>query len=264
MNRNDPFDNLAAWRSNQDQPWNRLRYQMVEANLRRCIGGQAALHVLDAGGGDGRDALALARLGHHVLIIDRAPTLLAAAQRSAAAAGLAHHIRTQAADIAGGDLPCDKAGFDLVLCHNVLQYLDEPQHLLRALARSLRAGGLLSLLIPNPASETLRLAIRQHNFDAALASLDAETHRNLFYGVDMQLYDLQTLWSMVADVGLARVAYFGVRCINDYIVDDQVKFSAAGFDHLAALEQAMGARSPYRDVARMWQIIAQKPGDEQG
>lgn len=264
LSPNDHFDDLAAWRQNQDKPWNRLRYQLVAANLRQWVGGRSSLIVLDAGGGDGRDARALALSGHNILIIDRAPTLLAEAERSAADAGVADRIRTQQADIIADDWLVDDARFDLVLCHNVLQYLDQPERLLRALARSLCEGGLLSLLIPNPASEPLRQAIQQRNLDAALASIDATTHRNHFYDVEMHLHDLPSIQLMLANAGLTPMTYYGVRCVNDYILDDEVKFSEEGFGRLLALEEAMGSRSPYRDIARLWQIIARKQVDEQG
>lgn len=258
MNPNSHFDNLDAWRQNQARPWNRLRYLLVEANLQRVIGDSAPLRVIDVGGGDGRDALPLALRGHNVLVLDDAPAMLAETERRAKEAGAGDRICTQRIDVAGGELPVAVESFDLVLCHNVLQYLPDPAHLLRLMANTLRPGGWLSLLIPNPASETLRHALQQRDLPAALASLDATTHCNHFYGVEMHLYDLPALWAMLAAAGLTPIEYHGVRCVNDYIGDDAVKSGAEGFERLLALEQAMGTRSPYRDIARLWQIIARK------
>ena len=56
VNAADFAGRLDAWRLNQDQPWNRLRYRLVDANLVEAIGAAGGLAILDIGGGDGRDA----------------------------------------------------------------------------------------------------------------------------------------------------------------------------------------------------------------
>ena len=256
---NEQADALSAWRHNQDQPWNRLRYRLVEANLQRCIGDGVAWRVLDVGGGDGRDALPLAQRGHTVHLLDRDAAMLAEAERCAAELGVANRIRTQLTDVDANALPVTSDSYDLVLCHNLLQYLPDPAPLLRGMAQALRPGGWLSLLSPNPVAETLRLALQQHDLAAAHASLTATTHRNHFYGVEMHLRDLAAWRSLLAAAGFEGIEYTGVRCVNDYIDDDAVKFSEAGFVQLLALETALGPRSPYRDIARLWQITARRP-----
>ena len=258
MNTASHFGDLDAWRRNQEQPWNRLRYLLVAANLQRLIGGGGGWRVLDIGGGDGRDALPLARAGHDVTVLDSSPVMLAEARRRAEEAGVGTAIHTQLVDVAGDDLPTTLVGFDLVICHNLLQYLSDPARLLRAAADALAAGGWFSLLIPNPASEPLRQAIRQHDLPAALSSLDAATHRSQFYGVEVRLYRLAELQEMLSATGLTPVDYLGVRCVNDYIGDDERKFGVSGFEQLLALEEAMSTSSPYRDIARFWQVLARR------
>jgi len=250
---------LAAWRRNQDQPWNRLRYLLVAANLQRLMDAGSAWRVLDVGAGDGRDALPLAQRGHAVLLLDRSVAMLTEAERCAAELGVSNCIRTRQVDITAAALPPAPEGYDLVLCHNVLQYLPEPTPLLRAMARVLRPGGWLSLLIPNPAAETLRLALQQHDLSAALASLTATSHRNHFYGVEMHLRALPAWFDLLSAAGFEAIDYAGVRCVNDYIRDDAVKFGEDRFPQLLALERALGVRSPYRDIARLWQITARTP-----
>ncbi|MBE2236553.1 MAG: methyltransferase domain-containing protein [Caldilineaceae bacterium] len=250
---------FAAWQHSQEQPWNRLRYLLVEATLRRLIGDQASLHVLDVGGGDGRDALPLARQGHTVLVLDYVSEMLAAATQRAAEAGLQERVAVQLANVGAGDLPVVPGSYDLVLCHNVLQYLHNPARLLQASAAALRPGGWFSLLVPNPASEALRQALQQHDLCAARASLDAATHRTILFDADIHLVERPALWNMLAAANLTPIDYYGVRCVNDYLHDDERKFSEEGFVQLMALELAMGQRSPYRDIARLWQIVARKP-----
>ncbi len=159
-------------------------------------------------------------------------------------------------------LPVAPGAFDLVFCHNVLQYLPDPLPLLRTMGRALQPGGWLSLLVPDPASEALRLALQQHDLPAVFASLDATTHRNLLFDAEVRLLDRPALWALRTAAGLTPVETYGVRCVNDYIREDAVKFSGEGCAQLLALELAMGQRSPYRDIARLWQIVVRRPEGE--
>nr|WP_281372921.1 methyltransferase domain-containing protein [Kineococcus aurantiacus] len=114
---------------------------------------------MDAGGGDGRDAVELARLGHDVTVLDSSGRALAAAQERAAEAGVAHRVRTVDADLddiaALAALTHHRAGgsgsFDLVLCHDVLPArgtLAQVVADVAALTSSVHAGGAVSLLAP--------------------------------------------------------------------------------------------------------------------
>ncbi|WP_432513257.1 methyltransferase domain-containing protein [Kineococcus sp. SYSU DK001] len=124
--------------------------------------GSPPLRVLDAGGGDGRDAVDLARLGHEVTVLDSSGRALAAAQERAAGAGVAHRVRTVDADLddvaALAAITHHRAGgsgsFDLVLCHDVLPArgtLAQVVSDVAALTSSVRAGGAISLLAPSGA-----------------------------------------------------------------------------------------------------------------
>ena len=81
--------------------------------------------ILDAGGGSGHIAVRLARLGHSVVLCDVSDEMLAKAATRAADAGVTdaidlRHMSIRAfADIADAE-------FDLVLCHAVLEWLEDP------------------------------------------------------------------------------------------------------------------------------------------
>ncbi|WP_369055727.1 class I SAM-dependent methyltransferase [Kineococcus terrestris] len=123
--------------------------------------GPAPWRVLDAGGGEGRDAVVLAALGHEVTVLDRLPAALEQARTAAALAGVADRVRTVAADLddlaALAALTRHRAGgsgsFDVVCCHDVLHQrgsVARAEADVAALTSSLRPGGHLSLTVPPP------------------------------------------------------------------------------------------------------------------
>ena len=64
------FDqSVERWLAEQHMPWSRIKYAVTQANLRRHLGA-GPLRILDAGGGNGLESLALAAGGHHVTLVD--------------------------------------------------------------------------------------------------------------------------------------------------------------------------------------------------
>jgi SAM-dependent methyltransferase len=120
--------------------------EVILAALPRRSGG---VRVLDLGGGTGGLAVQLAGHGHEVTVVDPSPDSLAALSRRAAETATTDRIRGLQGDAAAvADLlPADSV--DLVLCHSVLEVVDDPVAALRAAVQVLRPDGLLSLLVAN-------------------------------------------------------------------------------------------------------------------
>ncbi|MEV7452534.1 class I SAM-dependent methyltransferase, partial [Streptomyces nigra] len=107
------------------------------------------LRVLDVGMGQGTQALRLARAGHQVTGVERDATMIAAARARLAGEpeGIRERVRLVQSDGRDTGVHFLPGSFDVVLCHGVLMYVDEPDPLLAGLARMLAPGGLLSLLV---------------------------------------------------------------------------------------------------------------------
>ncbi|HET6261737.1 MAG TPA: methyltransferase domain-containing protein, partial [Chloroflexia bacterium] len=146
MPSTEPFDaNASAFSDYQRSPWGRLLHDIAAANVQRHLDGQP-LRVLDAGGGSGVDAILFAGAGHAVTIIEPSVELVGQARANAGAAGVNARMEFHQAKIA--DIPrlFPVAQFDLVLCHNVLQYVDDMAGALGAICQALLPGGLLSVV----------------------------------------------------------------------------------------------------------------------
>ena len=88
--------------------------------------GREALDVLDTGGGTGNFAVPVARLGHRVTVVDPSPNALFALERRAAEAGVADRVQGVQGDAHGLFDVVERGGYDVVLCHGVLEYVDDP------------------------------------------------------------------------------------------------------------------------------------------
>lgn len=170
---------LTAWRQWQESPWGQQRFALAEANVSRHIGPGSA--VLDLAGADGGDAIRLAQQGHRVTIVDITPAMLDAATERAQAAGV--DIACVEADAL--DLPNDIGVFDVVLCHNLLQYVPDPVPVLKAAVKVLHPNGFLSVMTVADG------AARTHMFDAPTA-----------------VHTVEEIDSVLVDLGCAVVDHY--------------------------------------------------------
>ncbi|HLF27660.1 MAG TPA: methyltransferase domain-containing protein [Anaerolineae bacterium] len=204
-----PFDaNVPAWKEGQNAPWGRLRYNLTRANLSRHLPDRP-LRILDAGGGNGLEAIEYAQQGHAVTLVDFSDGMLAEAHRVAEAQGVADRITFHRAELTSIPALFPEPGFDLALCHNVVQYVDDAAALLRAVCHPLKVDGLLSLIGINRYSELYRLALMRLDLAGALISLDATTAPTLTFGVPMRLYTIEELREPLHSAGCAVVGQYG-------------------------------------------------------
>ncbi|UYM05367.1 methyltransferase domain-containing protein [Solicola gregarius] len=131
------------------------------------------LEIVDVGGGTGGLAVRVAELGHRVVVIDPSPNALASLHRRAADTGVEQLVRGVQGDAADlGGVVADSSA-DLVLCHGVLDVVDEPARALERIHIALRPGGVLSVVVPGRAAGVLARALAGQ-FERARALLDAQ------------------------------------------------------------------------------------------
>ena len=85
-----------------------------------------ALDVVDLGGGTGGMAIPLAARGHQVRVVDPSPDALAALERRTADAGLTGRIAGLQGDAAELASLIGERQADVVVCHRVLEVVDDP------------------------------------------------------------------------------------------------------------------------------------------
>ncbi len=251
------FDAEAAdFEASLAEPWNRLKYELALENLLEQLPASPgeSLRVLDAGGGTGELGLRLAERGHALTLLDPSAAMLAIARDKAALSDVAERCRfLQAAvealpDALGGER------FDVVLCHNVLEYVDDPPTVMRGLGATLRPGGLLSLVAMNSYALPLRSLLQRGEPEEALAAFGRREFTNRF-GITARTFEPATLVALVRGAGLALVAWYGLRMFYDYTADPR-KTEPQYYEAVKRLEIAARAADPYRQIGRDIHLLA--------
>lgn len=241
-----------------ETPEGRLRSDLAFANLQEFLPPLQAtrpLRALDLGGGTGATAVRLARLGIPVTLLDSSPAMLEIAQRTAQEAGVADKVVLQHGDAAQLTSLFQARSFDLILCHNVLEYCDQPGSVLRSAVRGLRdSSAILSLLVRNQAGEVFKAAIQAGDLAAAKDGLTAEWGQEALFGGRVRLFTPDGLRAMLTEASLAAIAERGVRVLADYL-PPQVSRSA-DYERIFELERTLGSRPEYAAVARYIHCLA--------
>jgi len=252
------FDNrFSNWNKEVDLPWQKLKYKLSQANLERHLS-QNQMQILDAGGGNGIDAITLAKQGHFVDIVDYSQEMLADVHRRIEEANVSKRVATYLDDVKNILALFPDTRFDLILCHNVLQYVDDIPRLFRNFSKLLKPKGIISVLSVNRYSIPYHAAFIDTDLDQAFAKLDARKSQTKIFDNEMENYSAEETKEMLANAGIIPEGDYGIRCICDYWGDNERKLDPAIFEKIERLEFGLTNLYPYKLLARYFQIIGRK------
>jgi S-adenosylmethionine-dependent methyltransferase len=255
---NERFQSGAKQYANYlETPEGRLRSDLAFANLQDFIPLQAnsSLCALDLGGGTGAAAVRLARLGIHVTLLDCSLAILDIAKRAVGEAGVTNKVVLQHGDVGQLGNLFHTRSFDVIVCHNVLEYCDDPGAVLRGVAWALRdSSAILSVLVRNQTGEVLKAALQAGDLAAAENSLTAEWGQESLYGGRVRLFTPDGLRALLTEASLRVIAERGVRVLADYL-PSRVSRTAA-YERIFELELKLGSRPEFAAVSRYTQCLA--------
>ena len=247
-----------------ETPEGRLRADLALANLAEFLPASAqvsSLHALDVGCGTGATGVHLARLGMHVTLLDSSAAMLALAEQTIDEAGVRDRITIKHGDAAQLADIFQAESVDVLLCHNLLEYLDDPATVLRSAVCVMRdSSSILSVLVRNQAGESLKAALQAGDLIAAENTLTADWGQESLFGGKVRLFTPEAFESMLTDACLRIAARRGVRVIADYL-PAQISRSAE-YERIFALEQKLGKRQAFFGVARYIQCLASRASHE--
>jgi len=265
MNELSANDDFERFRSGADKyaayletPEGRLRLDLAFANLQEFLPqDMRSLHALDLGAGTGATAVRLAQLGLHVTLLDPSPSMLDFANRAAQEAGVTGRIALKQGDASQLASLFDAESFDLILCHNVLEFVDDPCAVLRDAARALRdSSGIISALVRNQPGEVLKAALLNGDLAATERNLTAGWGDESLYGGRVRLFTAESLKAMLVAASLAVTAERGVRVISDYLPPSISRNDE--YDQIFELERKLGSRPEFAAIARYTHCLAQR------
>lgn len=215
--------------------------------------------VIDVGGGAGRIAVPLARMGCELTILDPSREALGRAREALDEEAAVTRRRVRLVPGCGEEAPdlFGEATFDAATCHGVLPFVEDPEPLLQALVKLVRPGGSISVLAKNAGALAMRPAL-QGRYRKALHSLDANRDEGPL-GAPTRADTVAGLRGTLEAAGAELIGWRGVRIFTDHLGDAPVIPEV--LEDVLELEWEAGQKDPYRGVARWIHLLARRvPG----
>lgn len=196
--------NIQAYLENLQQPWGQIYYDILFAQLKDIKGKR----VLDFGSGFGLVANHLAK-DNQVLAVEPNQEMVALRVQD--------HPYQQCVGSLDQLASLEDASFEVILCHNVLEYVEDRKVILKEFTRLLKPGGLLSIVKHNEVGRVLQTVVFENDTQKAL---------DLLAGQDYQ----------------------GIRVFYA-LQDNHFKGQEGWRESMLKMELAVCQESPYRDIA---------------
>ena len=212
--------------------WEYLQKRMTWDQLGQVRGRR----VRDFGCGNGATAAHLAALGNEVVAADPAPP-----PPGERFSGDVLSLEGSLEALEGLE------DFDLILCHNVLEYVEDKPTLVRALADRLKSGGTLSLVKHNRPGRVMQMAVLLNAFDRAKALLDgADDGQAEAYGA-IRYYEDGDVTRWATELRLEKT--LGQRTFWDLQQNQDIQRDSRWREEMLELEHRVSQRSEYRSIA---------------
>lgn len=224
--------------------WDYLIKQMLWKQLSFVRG----MKILDFGSGEGDTAAHLAGC-NDVTAIE--PSMDMLANRAMGA-----YIQLQGGIELVQAMP--EKSFDMVICHNVLEYVDEKESYLHELARVVKPGGYFSLVKHNRAGRVMQMAVLLNDFDMANNLLNGGNGTTAKFG-DIRYYEDEDalLWLP----GFSCEMRWGARTFWDLQQKQECHTDEAWQQQMLALEERVSTIPQYQSVAFFHHLLMKKAGE---
>ena len=228
-------------------PWGKMFYDLLFIQLN--ILNAPKLKILDFGSGLGVTANYYARW-HCVTAIEPDMEMIENRYREndyAQILGGVEHV---------GSFPDNF--FDVIFCHNVLEYVDEREPILQPLLRVLKPGGTLSVVKHNRVGRVFHTAVFGNDPQKALRLVDSGTNDKSNYLGTQHIYTNDELVSCVEKYGGALTNILGMRAFWALGQDNPVKFTGQWYENMLALETKVAGIDEYRQSAFLNHLLFEK------
>ena len=158
-----------------------------------------------------------------------------------------------------GDVSClseiEDNTFDVIICHNVLEYIDNKVQVLDELYRVLKIDGVLSIVKHNRAGRVMQMAVLLDEIDKANDLLDGKNSTASKFG-KIRYYEDEDILKWVTNLKLLKT--YGIRTFWDLQQNQEKHETEEWQARMMELELRVSEIEEYRNIAFFHHLILTK------
>ena len=242
--RGDGVTDLKIYLDNTQKPWGKLFYKIVWEQLSFV----KSLKLLDFGSGFGITASHMAAF-NEVLAIEPNKQMCEMSFKD-----------NEYSQIVGGievlsKIP--KRSYDLIICHNVLEYVDNKNDYISAFSELLKIGGKLSLIKHNHTGRVMQKVIFENDIEQALQLINGETAFAQNFG-EIKYYDFLEIDKWINMYGFKIIDTLGIRTFFALHPDNSIRQNEKWLKSMFELELRSSRMEEFKNIAFYNHVILEK------
>ncbi len=235
-----------------------LAFRYLNAHLEAYIKRSGEINILDVGSGLGEVALRFAALGHKVTMLEPQACLLETAEERARQqlpdrAGLMRFLNERIENLED----CIDDEFDLIVCHETIEYVDDPLKAFNVITRVLKPRGTLSLVFLNRYGLIMRRVIVEENVKEAIDTFEVDEFETQLHRGRGHLYSDAELKALLEPLGYNIDGQYGLLVFSEFI-DCTLFDEGQCLKGMLELEEKAGREPHLKGVGKFVQLICSK------
>ena len=145
--------------------------------------------------------------------------------------------------------------FDMIICHNVLEYIDDKAAVIKSLARVLKKDGIISIVKHNRAGRVMQMAVILDDFEKANAILDGKDSTASKFGT-IRYYEDNDITKWEPQITISDI--LGIRTFWDLQQNQQKHGDEAWQEKMLQLELRVSQMREYKNIAFFHHLLLKK------
>ncbi len=236
---------VKDYRNVVDQPWGKMFYDLVYRQLN--LPEERRLKILDFGAGFCLTADHYAK-DHDVIAVEPNEEM-----RDLRVQNNAYTLIPRGEEYLS---TLEDASMDVIICHNVLEYVTDMDAILKQFERILKPDGFISIVKHNDIGRVVFYAVLNDDPKAALELLDKDGDEGSIFG-NRKVYDGDTILSAFSGK-MSLADSYGIRTFYGLSSNNEIKFTEEWYRSMLELEMRAGSMEEYKNIAFFHHLIFRK------
>lgn len=149
----------------------------------------------------------------------------------------------------------EDASFDVVFCHNVLEYAADREEIVREFYRVLKPGGQLSIIKHNRFGRVMQMAVLLNEFEKVNDLLDKKDGMSSEFGV-IRYYEDADIVKWCEHLTMEKV--YGIRTFWDLQQNQEIQEDAEWQEKMLQIEMRVSEIEDFQNIAFFHHLLLRK------